>query len=196
MNQESLENRIQKLEQQVEAERRKNGLLKRFKFKLSWKYASVIVLGVGIVIAGVFLLSRLYAHATDPVPARISSAVSFPIYLPESPKLPAGFKLETGSFSARDNAVIYDVLGPHSVKLVFTLQKQPSAADIQSFYSTRMPLSIPVSTSVGTAEIGSLLNEQVASLPIINGPWVLVTAPLNFNQSNLKQILQAMTKPQ
>ena len=157
-------------------------------------------------IFGVLILLILSAGAASgwifthrdksPVPKSVQSAVSFPIYYPDQKKLPNGYTLDTGSFSAgQDNAVIYKIHYGDNKTIAVTVQVKPPSSALQNFYSTRIPLHTTVNTSVGTATVGAIGTQTIVSLPTNGNSWLLITAPGNIDQSQLKQVLQAFKAP-
>lgn len=168
---------------------------------LLYKRVFLIIFAIIIVVGG-SLIAIWAIHAapnnkvSDPVPSDISHKIAFNIYFPDQAKLPAGYTLDTSSFSITKHILIYTVSFGNNQQLFFSVQPKPSANAIQSFYKTRMPITISVATDIGTAAIGVLNNETVGSLPTNTNAWVLVTAPLQVNQSQFKQVLRAMTLAQ
>lgn len=130
---------------------------------------------------------------TSPVPKEVAQAVNFPVYYPDPKKLPAGYSLNTGSFSSPvKNGVSYSVSYGSGQKIVFSVQTKPSDNELQSFNGNYIPLRIDYQTPIGQAEIGAYHSQTLASLPVINGPWIVITAPSDINQDQLKQILNAI----
>lgn len=162
--------------------------------ELWWLAAGVVVIAA---ILAIWIITRPAktkspAH-TSPVPVSIAHKVSFPIYYPDPGKLPAGYHLDDSSFASPvKNGVNYTVIYDGGKKMVFSVQAKPSDNDLQSFNSSYIPLRIDYQTPVGQAEIGAYHNQTLVSLPIVNGPWVIITAPPDINQDQLKQVLQAM----
>jgi len=151
-----------------------------------------------IVIIIVFLLiSVFHMHRSvktfDPVPGNIRRQVNFNIYYPNPNKLPTGYKLNLNSFQSSNQIVLYTVSYGNGNRLIFTIQQKPSDSSLKTFYKVHLPLTIPIQTSVGDAALGALNNETVVSLPTNTNAWILMTAPLNANQSQLKQVIKSMT---
>lgn len=157
------------------------------------------IIAVAIICAGFLVVMHTLHHSSqlsDPVPLAIRQRVSFKVYFPEPANLPPGYTLDTRSFAIVSNVILYTVTSNNNQHLFFSVQPKPSASALQNFYKSHMPLTISVSTSVGTAAIGVLNNETVGSLPTNTDAWVIVTAPLNMNQNQFKRILQSMTLAQ
>lgn len=128
---------------------------------------------------------------TSPVPASIRQAVSFPIYFPNSKKLPAGYSFNSSSFSAGSGAVEFVIYnGQH--KVVFTEQAQPSEQALQQFATSRIPLHNSVNTTNGTALVGAIGNNTIVSLPTSDNTWIIISAPVNINQTDLKTVLNSL----
>ena len=151
---------------------------------------------LGIIVLAVIGVGFLYFHQRsvtyDPVPLNVRTAVPFNIYVPDPAKLPAGYSLDTQSFSTGNDAVVYKIHGLNGQAIIVTVQQKPSNDAIQAFYKAHMPLSIPISTNVGSAALGALNSETVVSLPTSTNAWLLMTAPSDVNQAQLKQVTQAM----
>lgn len=139
----------------------------------------------------------LYLHrSVSPVPKSIQKSVSFPIYYPEQAKLPAGYNLDLRSFkNPVPNGISYIVRYSNGNKLVFSLQEKPSDSELQSFNANYIPLRNEVHTNIGLAEIGAYSKqgkvETLVSLPTNSPTWIIITAPYNINQDQLKEILKS-----
>lgn len=161
-----------------------------------WRRNRLALLGtaIGIVILG---SASSYYYATRTiglVPKDISKAVSFPVYYPDSKKLPSGYVLDTASFSSPvKNGVAYTVQYDDNKKIVFSVQAKPADNELQAFRGNYIPLRIDYQTRLGLAEIGAYHSQTLVSLPIIDGPWVVATAPSDTDQTKLKQVLDSLT---
>lgn len=137
-----------------------------------------------------------WLRGTSPVPKSLRQSVSFAIYYPEQKKLPAGYSLDTKSFSSPQRNVIIYRVNHGGDKLVFSVQPKPSDSEIQKFNSSYIPLRNAFSTPIGQAQIGAFGGSKsiqtLASLPTYSGPWIIVTAPSNISQDQLKQILLSL----
>lgn len=180
------------VQRELEQIRRSFRILKRIGFTLIG-----IALIAGIGWAAIIAYHHFGNHKRlppDPVPLAIRQSVNFDIYYPDPAKLPAGYHLDTRSFSSNNLAVVYRVNYGNGQKLVFSDQEKPSDGDIQQFYAKHMPLHINVSTSVGTAAIGIIGTKAVASLPTNSNSWLLVTAPSNFDSNVFARVLRTIQK--
>jgi len=131
--------------------------------------------------------------STSPVPDSVSRSVNFPVYYPDQKKLPADYRLNSGSFTAPvKNGVNYSVSYGNGKKIVFSVQTKPADSELQTFNSSYIPLRVDYQTPVGQAEIGAYHNQTLASLPVVNGPWIVITAPPDINQNQLKQVLSSL----
>lgn len=134
------------------------------------------------------------------VPENIQKSVGFPIYYPDEKKLPAGYSLNKTSFSnPRNNGVTYFVSYDGSKKIVFSAQPKVSDQEMNLFYKSYIPLKTEVKTAIGKAEIGAYNNAgkvtTLVSLPTEDSKtWLVITAPADINQSQLKQVLQSLRK--
>lgn len=166
-----------------------------------WQVALIVFiflgLGDGVYVKFVHKTASPTVVYTSPVPKAISQAVSFPIYYPDSSKLPPGYRLSTASFTKPvNNGVSYSVVYDSGKKLVFSIQKKPSDNELESFKSNYIPLRIDYETPIGTAEIGAYNNhgdiQTLVSLPTKLDAWIIVTAPYDTNQDKLKQVLKSL----
>lgn len=161
-------------------------------------YIGIVLLVVAGWAAGAFFVHwhknpQPLAAQTSPVPASIRSVAPFPVYYPEQKSLPPGYKLDVGSFSSPvKNGVAYKVTYDGAKQIVFSVQAKPSDSELQTFNSNYIPLRIDYQTPVGQAEIGAYHNGTLVSLPVINGPWIIITAPPDIDQGQLKQVLRSM----
>jgi hypothetical protein len=75
-------------------------------------------------------------------------------------------------------------------------QAQPGSDVIDSFLKTYIPLHTALSTKLGQAQVGASGQASnlhtIASLPIKNGPWLIITAPADISQAELKQIIESL----
>ena len=148
--------------------------------------AFILLVAVGTVI-------YFWSNNQSPVPNQIKNSVSFPIYYPDQKHMPSGYVLDTKSFSNPLNkGVTYAVKYGNGQKIVFSVQPKPSDNEIQSFNSNYIPLRNHFQTPLGQVEIGSYHEQTLGSFPIINGPWIIITAPHDINQDQLKQVLGSL----
>jgi hypothetical protein len=149
-----------------------------------------------LLLIGVFLGGWSYIDRTiNPVPKSISSLVNFPIYYPDQKKLPAGYILIRDSFrSPIENGIGYTVNYGENQHIVFSVQKTPSDSEAQAFNDSYIPARTDYLTPLGQAEIGTYKSQLLVSLPIKNGSWLVITAPLDINIDQLKTVLQTLKK--
>lgn len=164
--------------------------------KKIWLSIALIVVVLGGALAGAAVLSKQPKKAAirpSPVPVNISRAVNFKIYYPDQSKLPAGYVLDKNSFALPvKNGVAYSVSYDKGKKIVFSVQTKPVDSELQSFNANYIPLRVDVQTPLGQAEIGAYKGQTLASLPILNGPWIVITAPSDINQQQLKQVINSI----
>jgi hypothetical protein len=156
-------------------------------------WGGVLVLVLAVVATAVIYI----AQDKSPVPAAIQKSVSFPVYYPDEHLLPAGYTLDTNSFKTpQQNAVLYKVTYGKDQALTFSVQPKVSAEELQHFYENFMPLRTDYKTAVGQAEIGAYNNhdklQTLVSLPTDSKTWLIITAPADINQKQLKQVLSAL----
>lgn len=160
-------------------------------------YIFSAVIAVLAIATGVILYFHSTGTQTDAlsklIPQTIRQQVPFNLYIPDPSKLPLGYTLNIQSFSYGNDALLYKIGYGENQNLIVTVQQKPSDAAIKQFYKVHMPLTIPIQTNVGDAALGVLNNETVVSLPTNTNAWLLMTAPFNANQSQVKRVIQTMT---
>jgi hypothetical protein len=150
---------------------------------------------LAIVIIGLVILGfKAFAPAPDPVPLVARQAVTFPIYYPLHSELPAGYSLDTTSFSATNQVVIYAIYGGSGQKINVSVQAKPSTAQISYFNSQIIPKHAQFTTKLGTVTMGSVGSQEIASLPTNGHSWILLNASTNINQIQLKQVIKALVQ--
>jgi len=157
---------------------------------------------VVVILATTMILYHLKQRHISPVPQSIAQSVDFPIYYPVQSRLPSGFTLDPGSFKQPiPTGINYTVTyGNQATEdLVFSLQPKPSDSALQKFDASYIPLHNSYQTSIGQAYIGAYNTKQVTetlvSLPVDSSDtWIIVTAPYNINQGQLKQVLSSLSK--
>lgn len=162
------------------------------------RLALAVVLGALLAVAGIYAY-RHYAGLPGPVPKSIRSALAFPVYYPEQRKLPAGYRLDSGSFRlAEEGVLLFSVSSSHGKQLIFSEETSPGQEVINKFNTLAIPLHTPLYTALGQANVGAYGSgsklQTIVSLPISHGPWLIVTAPANIGQDTLKQVLQSLTR--
>ena len=156
---------------------------------------SIIIMAFIIVTVSILMSSK----PTDPVPKSILTSVPYAIYYPDQSRLPSGYTLDIKSIQkSSGNVVEYFVdYGNKQLVVVFE-QTMPSQSTINHFTSTYMPLHTTFWTPMGNAVLGAINYgksiRSVVSLPINNGPWIIVTAPSNINQNDLKQVINSLIR--
>lgn len=134
----------------------------------------------------------------SPVPKNIQKAVSYPVYYPDPKKLPAGYNLDPNSFSApKPDVIVYSLRNKSRQKLSISVQAKPDDSVIQDLYNRAIPLRSQYQTKIGLAQIGvyqSSTPQTIASLPTNDNVWIIITGPVNINQTELKQVLSSLKK--
>jgi hypothetical protein len=160
-----------------------------------------IAIIAALIVGGFIYLSRKHMHQppASPVPVALAQSVNFPIYYPVQAKLPAGYTLDLSSFKRPvQNGVSYSVSYSHSKKLVFSLQPKPSASELQNFTANYIPLHNSYQTPTGQALLGAYDTktgtETLVSLPTGSNTWIIITAPYDISQDQLKQVLSSLHK--
>ena len=165
----------------------------------SFVVSTLITLALIAGTAAVFIVYKnIYS---SPVPKNISKQLDFPVYYPDQKKLPKGYLLNASSFKIPQQGVLlYSIDYGNNKRLVFSVQKQPSDDEIQAFYANYIPLRNKIHTVLGDAEIGARntqdtnkpITQTVVSMPTNKGSWVILTAPYDINQNDLKQTLNSL----
>lgn len=187
--------RVKSLEQELQATRLENARLKhRPWLALANRKNSLIAIVSLIVIGGAVGTVALRPQSADPVPVSIRHALKFDVYYPKD-TVPKSHAFNSSDFSIQDNglALTFAVGVPGGPNLVISEQTKPTSEALALFYKTRMPLTVPIYSPVGTAQLGGLNNETVVSLPTTTNTWIIATAPFNADQGKIKQILSTMT---
>jgi hypothetical protein len=156
-----------------------------------------VALCVGLGITGLLIGWYLIWGTSSVVPKKIQRSVDFAIYYPGT--LVPGYVLDVQSFRlAEPGVVIFAVTHGKDKNIVFSEQDQPSSSDIDKFISTYLPLNSDVKLPLGQAKVGAYGSapniRTVMSLPIRNGPWVIVTAPSDINHDDLVKLLASLKK--
>ena len=157
-------------------------------------------IGVTIVIVFIaWLIALISSNSVSPIPKSISSAVSYAVYYPANSRLPVGYSLDKSSIElVNPKVVILVVKYSGNNMVVFNEQANPGASVISQYQTNYIPIHTTVWTPLGNAILGAYNDghsiKTVASLPVTNGPWIIITAPSNINQTKLKEVLDSMTK--
>lgn len=158
---------------------------------------SAALIIIASIIVGAWIYGRSDASSKPPVSSPVSESVNksvnFPVYYPDQGKLPVGYALVVNSITSPvKNGVSYAVSYDNDKKIVFSVQAKPSDDELESFRSNFIPLRIAFQTALGQGEIGAYNNQTLVSLPVVNGPWIVITAPPDINQNQLKQVVHAL----
>lgn len=154
----------------------------------------VTVALIGLIGVSAGVAYYITHRSKNPVPLSVRQSVGFPVYYPDTKKLPDGYTFVADSFSASGQAVVYRINHGQD-HLVFTLQQKPSALDISNFYTAHMPLHLDFQTPSGTATLGVIGRQTVISLPTKSNTWILITAPTNMDQGQLEKVVQSIRQP-
>ena len=157
----------------------------------------IIVASLGLLIVGALFGWNAMRIQTSVVPRSIQRSVDFSVYYPAS--VPPGYTLETESFQlAEAEVVLFKVTDSQGRDIIFSEQRQPSAADIDKFISSYLPLNSVMQLPLGQAKAGAYGSapniRTVLSLPIRSGPWLIVTAPSDISHDDLVALLTSLTK--
>jgi hypothetical protein len=154
----------------------------------------IIIVLSAIVLLSIGTIGWSVSRSNSPVPQSVQRQVAFPVYYPKKTGLPAGYSIDQTSFSATKQAVVYTVSNG-SQKVAFSVQALPNTTALNHFYQTEIPLHKTYNEPAGVATVGIIQNQNIVSLPTSKGAWVLITAPLSFNQATLLKIVTSVTAP-
>lgn len=166
------------------AEKRRAKTRRRISFKKVAYTLILLALITGGVYGGYWYWS---SKITLPIPSSIRSSAEFPLLYPS--QLPAGYKINEGSFSTANGVIIFNAADSSSNKIAFTIQKKPSNFNFDAFYKQNLADSTIFTTSLGQAAIGTA-NKQLLGSITTEQSWLLVTSTSkNVKTSDLKLIL-------
>lgn len=160
----------------------------------------IYAIGLTIVIVFIaWLVALISSNPISPVPKKISDAVNYPVYYPDQSRLPNGFSLDTRSIElVGPKVVILAVKYSGNKMVVFNEQDNPGPSVINQYAADYIPIHTTFWTPIGNALLGAYNDghsiKSVVSLPINNGPWIIITAPSNISQNNLKEVIDSLTK--
>jgi hypothetical protein len=162
---------------------------------------------IAILAAAIFFGTQYQKNHYSPAARAVAAAkksgnIDFPVYYPEEAKMASGYTFDLSSIKQpQEGILLYEVDYSTGKKIIITEQKRPSDSEIQNFYANFIPIRVKMSTKFGTAEVGAhSINSKgspktVVSLPMNDstaGPWLLITAPYDVNQDQLRQVLNSL----
>lgn len=167
---------------------------KRRRLHISKWFVIGIILFLIVTGGVVFYVTNLKSNNNLPlpIPKQTAATLGFDIYYPNQKLLPAGYVLNKNSFSYNDQALIYTVSYGNNQHVAFSVQRKLSSDQLAQFYAKNMPLRINLDTDIGTAALGSINLESVASLPTNTNSWLLISAPGGINQSEFKEVIKSL----
>jgi len=160
----------------------------------------VLVLICALIAVGLAIgVHDIFGGHTSLVPKNVRNSVDFPVYYPDIKRLPTGYSLDTKSFRlAQPGVVLFAVTYDDGKNITFSEERQPSNIDINKFVSSYIPINTTLQLALGQAKIGAYGSapniRTVVSLPIHDGPWLIITAPSNVNHDDLAKAMQSLTK--
>lgn len=170
------------------------------KLKAINSYRGRFTLLMGVVALVLVLVVVLAGSAPSPISKVISNAVAFPIYYPDPNRLPANYTLNQNSIMVvKPGVVIFNVaIAGQKQNIVFSEEVRPSDATMNSFLANYIPLHTDFNTPLGSASVGAYNDgneiKSVISLPINNGPWIIVTAPGSISNAVFESVVNALVK--
>ena len=153
-----------------------------------WSVAvAVIVASAVLAVAGITVRS-----VTEPkfFSTEAQKQAGFPLYHPA--RLPEGYKADKTTVSMVASVVTYQIKHAAKEPLLVSLQPRPNNFDVESFNKEVISEGISLTVPAGTATIGRLRENQVASV-LTNETWVLISDPNLIPQQDLKFIVQNLT---
>jgi len=142
------------------------GQPKRLRPRLTVVFIVLILLAT----AGVYAYPK-YANA-NPFPAGIRSNAGLSLFYPS--KLPAGYTVDKTSINLSNGVLLYSANNGDK-RLVFTLQKTPTAFDFANFYKQQLTGDQQYQTPYGQATIGKNSNHYLGSLTA-GDTWLLLSS--------------------
>lgn len=152
-------------------------------------FGAIIVCAV--VVTGISAYMLLHKR-TDPVPESIKKSVLFPVYYPT--QLPDGYQIESSSFQANSNVLLYSIGKAGAQPIAVTVQSKPENFDFDNFHLKQMRSSREVLTGSGKAVIGLFGDKPTGSL-VTADTWVLVSANPQLPADQLEALMKSFTKP-
>lgn len=147
----------------------------------------VIVFVVAIIATGGIIIYRR-SNPSNPLPAAITSQVTFPLYYPA--KLPPGFVFDQGSASATPQVVTFSVSHHDGKKLIVSQQPVPPDFDFENFYLNSLFGAKEVITPLGKAVIGQIKDATFASI-VTDRTWVIINAPAGLPADQMEQLIKS-----
>jgi len=148
----------------------------------------LLMWGLATVVTSVLLICGLFVfYPPSPFPKDIRSNTTTPLYYPT--KLPPKFTINQNSFSEKNGVVLYSFDTPDGNKLNVTVEKAPKNYNFDDLYGTTMEDTKTVATPLGSAHIGTLGENTMASL-VTGGTWILAV----YSQSGASDDLASIMK--
>lgn len=150
----------------------------------------IFFLVLAALAGGGFVAYQKY-HTKNPFSADIQQNASIDLLYPA--KLPAGYTVDPASILQTNGILTYNAK-KGTQKLVFTLQKTPTAFDFNTFYKQQIANNHSYSTQFGTAVIGQNSNRSLGSL-VDDSTWLLLTTNSSrVSQDDMSLVLTHLKK--
>lgn len=151
-------------------------------------------LAVAGLIGGLLMAKQL----PDPIPLAIRKSVPYSIFYPDSSRLPSGYRLSQNVIHFAKADVVILMINYGSKSIVVSEQQPPDSSTINNFVAEHIPVHTTLPTALGQAEFGAYNSgnglRTVISLPVPNGPWLIITAPPDAKRQTLIEIISSMVK--
>jgi hypothetical protein len=160
--------------------------------RLKWLFIAIAIVLVIAAAATHHFVTKNNNVLPLPIDKASAQTLGFDIYYPNQKLLPEGYVLDKKSFYYSNQTIIYSVIYGNNQKIIFSDQVKPSSADLQDFNAKNIPLHTTENTSIGTATLGAIGSQSIASLPTKTNAWLIITAPGDINQQVLDKVLNSV----
>lgn len=164
--------------------------VRRFATRKSLVAAGIIVVSLACAVAA----AMFWFRSPPPiVPNSVAEKVLFPVYAPAY--LPAGYTIDTKSFSTDNTAVlIFQATNTAGANIAITEEATPSAFDFNSFYTANLS---NITNLVGLPYVtvaGVLKSNSRTILSVNTGKtWIIMTSQARFSQAVLRDMSQRLS---
>lgn len=145
--------------------------------------AIMLILSFGIT--GILLLKKF----NNPLPASISSQITFPVYLPDDSK---GVLIDKDSFSVNEGALTYTARTPDKTTVFLSEQYVPKSFDLTTFLQ-HVKSKQTLTNKYGQGQLGISENNLIVS-EIIGDTWIFMSGPVDMDPAQLKLVFQSLRK--
>jgi hypothetical protein len=151
------------------------------------RWAAAIIAIVALLGAATAVL-LLKSVSDIPIPLTIRQRAPVTLYYPAS--LPKSYVIDQDSFDLKQSVVTYTISSGDK-KVFVSQQAKPSGFDFTKLNDDQMQSSTKIATPNGEAVLGTLGENNAASLVTVDS-WVLMTAPPNLPLSEIQSIVASL----